>query len=51
MSAQLKILAINGSERDGNTADVLRHAARVAENRGVDFETVDLRSIRMERCG
>lgn len=51
MTAALKILAINGSERDGNTADVLRHAARTAGERGIDFETVDLRDIRMERCG
>ncbi|WP_425247610.1 flavodoxin family protein [Streptomyces sp. NEAU-NA10] len=51
MTAPLKILAINGSERDGNTADVLRHAAEVAARRGVEFETVDLRSIRMDRCG
>lgn len=46
-----KIVAINGSERDGNTADVLRHAARIAEARGVAFETIDLRAIRMSRCG
>jgi multimeric flavodoxin WrbA len=46
-----KIVAINGSERDGNTADVLRHAATVAANRGVEFEAIDLRSIRMLRCG
>ncbi|MFH8385278.1 flavodoxin family protein [Kitasatospora sp. NPDC018058] len=51
MSASLKILAINGSERDGNTSDVLRHAAETAAERGVDFEIVDLRDIRMERCG
>lgn len=51
MTARLKILAINGSERDGNTADVLRHAAGVAEQRGVEFETVDLRNTWMERCG
>lgn len=46
-----KIVAINGSERDGNTADVLRHAAAVAAKRGVEFEAVDLRNIRMLRCG
>ncbi|WP_331739291.1 flavodoxin family protein (plasmid) [Streptomyces sp. NBC_00637] len=51
MTAPLKILAINGSERDGNTADVLRYAAGVAARRGVEFETVDLRDIRMDRCG
>ncbi|MGW4022659.1 flavodoxin family protein [Streptomyces sp. NPDC005009] len=51
MTAPLRILAINGSERDGNTADVLRYAAGVAARRGVEFETVDLRSIRMDRCG
>ncbi|MEV4943436.1 flavodoxin family protein [Streptomyces zaomyceticus] len=51
MTARLKILAINGSERDGNTADVLRHAAETAEQRGVDFEVVDLRNTWMERCG
>lgn len=46
-----RIVAINGSERDGNTADVLRHAATVAAGRGVDFEAIDLRSLRMLRCG
>jgi multimeric flavodoxin WrbA len=51
VTAPLKILAINGSERDGNTADVLRYAAEVAAQRGVDFETVDLRNIWLERCG
>ncbi|PRH80109.1 NADPH-dependent FMN reductase [Streptomyces solincola] len=51
MTQHLKILAINGSERDGNTADVLRHAAATAELRGVEFETVDLRNTWMERCG
>lgn len=51
MTMPLKILAINGSERDGNTADVLRHAAEIAAQRGVEFQTVDLHSIRMDRCG
>jgi multimeric flavodoxin WrbA len=46
-----KIVAINGSERDGNTAAVLRHAAEVAAGRGVEFETIDLRNIDMLRCG
>ncbi|MEV0565436.1 flavodoxin family protein [Dactylosporangium sp. NPDC050588] len=46
-----KIVAINGSERDGNTAGVLRHAAAVAANRGAAFETIDLRDLRMLRCG
>jgi multimeric flavodoxin WrbA len=46
-----KIVAINGSERDGNTADVLRHAAKIAETRNVEFETIDLRNINMLRCG
>ncbi|EFE72456.1 flavodoxin family protein [Streptomyces viridosporus] len=51
MTAAPKILAINGSERDGNTTDVLRHAAAHAADRGVEFEIVDLRNVRMERCG
>ena len=51
MTAAPNIVAINGSERDGNTADVLRHASAVAARRGVGFETVDLRGIRMLRCG
>jgi multimeric flavodoxin WrbA len=51
MTAAPNIVAINGSERDGNTADVLRHASAVAARRGVGFEAVDLRSIRMLRCG
>lgn len=46
-----KIVAINGSERDGNTAAVLRHAAAVAAKRDVEFEAIDLRSINMLRCG
>jgi 2-amino-4-deoxychorismate dehydrogenase len=45
------IVAINGSERDGNTTDVLRHAAEVAARRGVLLETIELRSIRMNPCG
>lgn len=51
MTEPLKILAINGSERTGNTTDVLRHAAASARERGAGFEVVDLRDIRMERCG
>lgn len=51
MTARPKILALNGSERDGNTSDVLRHAATATERRGIDFETVDLRTLWMERCG
>ncbi|WP_169944034.1 flavodoxin family protein [Microbispora sp. H11081] len=52
MTARRKrIVAINGSERDGNTVDVLLHAAEVAAKRGVDFEAVDLRNIRMVACG
>ncbi len=47
----MKIVAINGSERDGNTADVLRYAASVAEENGVELEAVDLRTLRMSRCG
>ena len=45
------IVAINGSERDGNTADVLRHAASVANGRNVDLDTIDLRTIKMSPCG
>jgi 2-amino-4-deoxychorismate dehydrogenase len=51
VTASATIVAINGSERDGNTAAVLRHAARIASSRGVGFEAVDLRSIHMLRCG
>lgn len=51
MSARPTILAINGSERDGNTADVLRHAARVADDRGADLEVADLRDLKMSPCG
>jgi len=51
VTARPKIVAINGSERDGNTAHVLRYAAKIAEARGVDFDTVDLRTIRMGPCG
>ncbi|MEU4579652.1 flavodoxin family protein [Nonomuraea sp. ATR24] len=46
-----KIVAINGSERDGNTADVLAYAAGIAFRRGVEFETIHLRDIDMMRCG
>jgi multimeric flavodoxin WrbA len=45
------IVAINGSERDGNTADVLRYAASVAEKNGATLEAIDLRNINMLRCG
>lgn len=51
MTATPKIVAINGSERDGNTAAVLRHAALVALDRGVEFEAINLREIQMLRCG
>jgi len=51
VTAVTKIVAINGSERDGNTADVLRHAAKIAASRSVDFEAIDLRDINMLRCG
>jgi multimeric flavodoxin WrbA len=51
LARSMKIVAINGSERDGNTSDVLRHAAAVAAARDVELETVDLRTIRMSRCG
>ncbi|MCY0942926.1 flavodoxin family protein [Streptomyces antarcticus] len=51
MTTAPKILAINGSERSGNTADVLSHAAARAAEHGVEFEVVDLRNVRMERCG
>jgi multimeric flavodoxin WrbA len=45
------IVALNGSERDGNTADVLRHAAAEAATRGVDLRVVHLRDLRMSPCG
>lgn len=51
MTNQLTIVAINGSERDGNTADVLRYAAEVAAGRGVRLESIELRNIRMLPCG
>lgn len=51
MPAPTKIVAINGSERDGNTADVLRYAATVAGQRGAELEAVDLRRLRMGPCG
>lgn len=45
------IVAINGSERNGNTADVLRYAASVAEPRGVHVQAIELRQLRMVLCG
>lgn len=45
------IVAINGSERQGNTSDVLRHAADVAASRGAVLESVELRTLNMQRCG
>ncbi|MCE7002306.1 flavodoxin family protein [Kibdelosporangium philippinense] len=51
MTVPAKIVAINGSERDGNTADVLRYAAAIAEKRGAVLEAIDLRTINMLRCG
>lgn len=45
------ILAINGSERDGNTADVLRHVAKVAAERSVAVEIVSLRDLKLNPCG
>lgn len=51
MTRAPSIVAINGSERDGNTADVLRYAASVAEKNGASLEAIDLRNINMLRCG
>lgn len=45
------ILAINGSERDGNTADLLRYVEGITAHRGVDFEVVNLRDLRIANCG
>jgi multimeric flavodoxin WrbA len=45
------IVAINGSERQGNTSDVLRYAAEVAASRDAVLESVELRTLRMQRCG
>lgn len=51
VSARPMILAINGSERDGNTADLLRYVEGIAEHRGVDLEVVNLRDLRIANCG
>ena len=45
------IVAINGSDRDGNTADVLRHVARLAAARGATVDIADLRDLRIGPCG
>ena len=48
----ITLLAINGSERvDGNTAEILAHAARLAEARGAVLEVVDLAAHRIVPCG
>lgn len=51
MARRLRIVAVNGSERVGNTVEVLRYAADLAALRGVDFESIALRDIRMSACG
>ncbi|QKG19906.1 flavodoxin family protein [Actinomadura verrucosospora] len=51
MTTRPKIIAINGSIREGNTTAVLRHAAELARRRGTDLETVDLRSLRITATG
>jgi multimeric flavodoxin WrbA len=51
MTNRPTIVAINGSERDGNTADVLRYAATVAARRNVSLESIELRKLRLLPCG
>ncbi|MCD0447750.1 flavodoxin family protein [Actinocorallia sp. API 0066] len=51
MPARPKIVAVNGSIRDGNTADVLRHVGAMAERRDVAFEVIDVRDLRMLGTG
>jgi multimeric flavodoxin WrbA len=46
-----RIVAINGSERVGNTADILGHVRDVAARRDVDVDVVNLRDLRMSPCG
>jgi multimeric flavodoxin WrbA len=45
------IVAVHGSERDGNTADLLRYVADTARGRDVDVDVVNLRDLRMVPCG
>ncbi|MCX5141811.1 MULTISPECIES: flavodoxin family protein [unclassified Streptomyces] len=51
MNSTPTIVAINGSEREGNTSDVLRHAATVAAARGARLEVIDLRDMNLRPCG
>lgn len=44
-------MAVNGSERDGNTAELLRYVAGIAHDRGVDFDVINLRELRVDHCG
>lgn len=51
-SARYRIVAIHGSERrEGNTLDVLEHAAKVLASRSVDLEIIKLADLRMSPCG
>ncbi|MEO3785207.1 flavodoxin family protein [Actinocorallia sp. B10E7] len=51
MNIRPKIVAVNGSIRDGNTAEVLHEVGLMAARRGLDFEVVDVRDLRMLGTG
>ena len=48
----MRLVAINGSERlDGNTAEILAHAGRLAADRGASLDVIDLAAYRVTPCG
>src|SRR5262245_52177727 len=52
MNGRLRFVAINGSERsDGNTQEVLTHAAARLAEHNVELDIVNLGALRISGCG
>ncbi|OON27852.1 MULTISPECIES: flavodoxin family protein [unclassified Micromonospora] len=52
MHKQMRFVAVNGSERtDGNTREVLGHAAELLAGHGVDLEVINLGEKKLTGCG
>jgi len=51
-SNRISLLGLSGSERaEGNTDQILRYAAEVAEQRGAQFSIISLRDYHIRPCG
>lgn len=52
MNGRMRFAAVNGSERaDGNTRELLAHAAEVLDGHGVDLDVINLAEYRLTGCG